>query len=84
VVIARARAGQRERAATLIEESARRWPEDFEVQLLHALFLGAAGKREKAQAAFDAARRLRPEDPAVAGELDDALARLLPTILPRQ
>lgn len=82
VVIARSRAGQRERAAALIEESARRWPEDFEVQLLHALFLGAAGEWEKAQSAFDAARRLRPQDPAVAGGLDNALARLLPTIQP--
>jgi tetratricopeptide (TPR) repeat protein len=82
VALARSRAGQRVRASALIEESARRWPDDFEVQLLHALFLGAAGERERAQAAFDAARRLRPRDPAVAGGLDDALARLLPAILP--
>ena len=52
------------------------------MQLLHALLLGAAGEREKAQAAFDAARQLRPLNPAVTGGLDDALARLLPTILP--
>jgi tetratricopeptide (TPR) repeat protein len=82
VALARARAGQRDRASALIEESVRRWPDDFEVQLLHALFLGAAGERQQAQAAFDAARRIRPGDPAVAGGLDDALARLLPTILP--
>jgi len=82
VALARARAGQRDRAAALIEESVRRWPDDFEVQLLDALFLGAAGERQQAQAAFDAARRIRPGDPAVAGSLDDALARLLPTVLP--
>jgi tetratricopeptide (TPR) repeat protein len=82
VALARSRSGQREKAAALIEESARRWPDDFEVQLLHALFLGAAGERGKAQAAFDAARRIRPGDPAVAGGLDDTLARLLPTISP--
>ena len=82
VALARARAGQRDRAAALIAESAKRWPEDFEVQLLHAIFLGAAGQRDQAQAAYDAARRLRPQDPAVAGGLDATLARLLPTIQP--
>jgi len=82
VALARSRAGQRDRASALVEEAARRWPDDFEVQLLHALFLGAAGERQQAQAAFDAARRIRPQDPAVAGGLDDALARLLPTVLP--
>lgn len=84
VALARSRLGQRDRASTLIDESARRWPEDFEVQLLHALLLAASGERENAQAAFDAARRIRPQDPAVAGGLDDTLARLLPTILPPQ
>lgn len=82
VALALSRAGQRDKAAALIAESAQRWPDDFEVQLLHALFLGAAGEREKAQAALDAARRLRPGDPAVAGELDEVLARLLPTLQP--
>lgn len=82
VALARARAGQRERAALLVAEAARRWPDDFEVQLLHALFLGAAGERGKAQAAFEAARRIRPQDPAVAGSFDETLARLLPTVLP--
>lgn len=82
VALARSRSGQRERAAALIEESVRRWPDDFEVELLHALFLGAAGDRAGAQAAFDATRRLRPQDPAVAGGLDDTLARLLPAISP--
>ncbi|MFL6236352.1 MAG: tetratricopeptide repeat protein [Thermoanaerobaculia bacterium] len=80
VALARARAGQRDRAAALAAESAKRWPDDFEVQLLHALFLGAAGQRDQAQAAYEAARRLRPEDPALAGGLDATLARLLPTI----
>jgi protein O-mannosyl-transferase len=82
LALARSRAGERERAAALIDEAARRWPDDFEVELLHALFLGAAGERERAQAAFDAARRIRPGDPAVAGGLDQALARLLPTLTP--
>jgi len=82
LALARARAGQRDKASALSEESAKRWPDDFEVQLLHALFLGAAGQRDQAQAAYDAARRLRPGDPAVAGSLDETLARLLPTIQP--
>jgi tetratricopeptide (TPR) repeat protein len=82
VALALSRAGQRDKASALIAESAQRWPSDFEVQLLHALFLGAAGEREKAQTALDAARRLRPGDPAVAGGLDDVLARLLPTLSP--
>lgn len=83
VALARSRSGQRERAAALIEESARRWPNDFETQLLHALFLGAAGEREKGQAAYEAARRIRPNDPAVAASFDETLARLLPTLQPR-
>jgi tetratricopeptide (TPR) repeat protein len=83
LAIAESKAGQREKALALAAESARRWPEDFEAQLLHALFLGEAGERPQAAAAFAAARRLRPTDPAVAGGLDDALARLLPGLLPR-
>ncbi|HEY4590976.1 MAG TPA: hypothetical protein VIJ61_01130, partial [Thermoanaerobaculia bacterium] len=82
LALARARAGQRDKASALSEESAKRWPDDFEAQLLHALFLGAAGQRDQAQAAYNAARRLRPGDPAVAGSLDETLARLLPTIQP--
>jgi len=82
LALARTRAGQRDKASALIEESAKRWPDDFEVQLLHALFLGAAGQRDQAQAAYDTARRLRPQDPAVAGGLDETLARLLPTLQP--
>jgi Flp pilus assembly protein TadD len=82
VALALARTGQREKATGLIDESARRWPEDFEVQLLHALFLAASGERDKAEAAFDAARRIRPQDPALAGGLDDTLTRLLPTVQP--
>jgi protein O-mannosyl-transferase len=83
LTIALAQAGRRDEALALAEESARRWPEDFEVQLLDALLLGAAGQREKAEAAFGAARRLRPQEPAIQGGLDAALARLLPTVLPR-
>ena len=37
---------------------------------------------DEAEAAFAAARRLRPRDPALEGGLDAALARLLPTISP--
>jgi tetratricopeptide (TPR) repeat protein len=89
VALARARAGQRERAAALIEEAARRWPEDFEVQLLLAVFANAAdaantaGESEKARAAFEAARRLRPQDPSVASGFAAAMARLTPSVLPR-
>jgi len=83
LAIAESKAGQRERALALAAEAAHRWPDDFEAQLLHALFLGQAGDRPQATAAFEAARRLRPGDPAVAGGLDDAMARLLPGLLPR-
>jgi len=78
-----ARAGQSVKAFALVEEAARRWPQDFEVQLLAALCRAAAGQRQQAEAAFEAARRLRPADPALAGGLDAALARLQPTITQR-
>ncbi len=78
-----ARAGQSVKAFALVEEEARRWPQDFEVQLLAALCRAAAGQRRQAEAAFEAARRLRPADPALEGGLDAALARLLPTISQR-
>jgi cytochrome c-type biogenesis protein CcmH/NrfG len=80
LVLARARAGQAERAFTLVEECARRWPTDFEVQLLHALFLGTRGERGRAEQAFERARRLRPWEPAVRGGLDAALASLGHTV----
>jgi hypothetical protein len=83
LAIARSKAGQREQALALAAEAARRWPDDFESRLLHALFLGEAGQRPQAAAAFAAARRLRPHDPAVAGSLDEAMTRLLPGLLPR-
>jgi tetratricopeptide (TPR) repeat protein len=83
LAIAESKAGQREKALALAAEATRRWPDDFEAQLLHALFLGEAGESPQAAAAFAAARRLRPSDPAVAGGLDEALARLLPGLLPR-
>jgi protein O-mannosyl-transferase len=83
LAIAASKAGQRGKAFALAEEAARRWPDDFEAQLLQALFLGEAGERQRAAVAFEAARRLRPGDPAVAGGLDDAMARLLPGLLPR-
>jgi hypothetical protein len=79
-----ARAGERVKAFSLVEEAARRWPDDFQVQLLAALYRGAAGERQQAEAAFAAASRLRPHDPALEGGLDAALARLLPTVLPQR
>ena len=82
LAIAHAQAGRPEQAFALIEESARRWPEDFEVQLLHALFLGMRGERAAAENAFETARRLRPNDPGVAGGLDGALSRLTPMLRP--
>jgi len=82
LAIALARAGQTERAFALAEESAHRWPADFEVQLLDALFLGMRGERAAAEKAFKAARRLRPNDPGVAGGLDGALSRLSPMLQP--
>jgi len=82
LAIALARAGQPERAFALVEESAHRWPADFEVQLLYALFLGMRGERAAAETAFEAARRLRPNDPGVAGGLDGSLSRLSPMLQP--
>jgi tetratricopeptide (TPR) repeat protein len=82
VALALARQGQRQRAYAVAAEAARRWPEDFESQLLQALFLQAAGKPRQAEAAFERARRLRSGDPAVAGGLDALAARLLPGMFP--
>jgi tetratricopeptide (TPR) repeat protein len=82
LALALAHAGHGERAAALMEESARRWPADFEVQLMHAVFLGVAGERERAAQAFAAAGRLRPGDAALAGGLDATLSRLAPKVLP--
>jgi tetratricopeptide (TPR) repeat protein len=80
LAIAHARAGQSQHAFDLVEESVSRWPEDFQVQLLHALFLQRRGERQKAEKTFEAARRLRPGDPAVTGDFDSALARLASTL----
>lgn len=80
LVIALAQAGRTEQAFTLMEESVRRWPEDFQVQLLYALFLARRGERAEAEMAFETARRLRPGDPALAGGLDGALSRLAPML----
>jgi tetratricopeptide (TPR) repeat protein len=77
-----ARSGQRAKASALVEEAVRRWPRDFEVELLAALLRGANGNRRQAAEAFEAARHLRPHDPAVEGGLDSALERILPKVLP--
>ena len=82
LAIAYAQAGRQEHAFALVEESAHRWPQDFEVQLLHALFLGIRGERAEAEKAFEAARRLRPNDPGVAGGFDATLSRLTPMLRP--
>jgi tetratricopeptide (TPR) repeat protein len=82
LMVALARAGQRDKAFALSAEAARRWPEDFQVQLLRAAFLDAAGDRQPAAAAFAAAARIRPRDPALQGGFDAAMARLLPLLQP--
>ena len=82
LALALARAGRQPQAFALLDESARRWPEDFQVQLMYALSLGKRGERAAAQRAFEKARRLRPDDPALAGGFDGALARLAPQMFP--
>jgi tetratricopeptide (TPR) repeat protein len=82
LALALAQSGRRGEAAALVEESARRWPDDFEVQLLQALFFADRGARQRAEAAFERARRLRPDDPSLAGGLDGAFSRLAPMLLP--
>jgi tetratricopeptide (TPR) repeat protein len=82
LTLAISRNGQTGRALALAQEAARRWPQDFEAQLIAALLLDAAGQRQAALDAFAAAGRLRPGDPALAGGLDAAESRLLPGLLP--
>jgi tetratricopeptide (TPR) repeat protein len=82
LVLGWAARGEAQRARALAAETARRWPEDFEAQLLDALFRAQAGERREAESAFARARALRPDDPAIAGGLDAAAARLLPRLLP--
>lgn len=82
VALGLARSGRRAEAARLIAESAGRWPEEFQVQLMHAVFLLRDGRASEAAAAYEAARALRPDDPAVAGGMDAALARLAQSLLP--
>ena len=69
-------------AFALMDESAGRWPADFQVQLMYALSLGRRGDRAAAERAFEKARSLRPDDPTLAGGLDGALARLAPQMFP--
>jgi len=77
---AMARAGQRQQALALLQESVRRWPDAFEPRLLQALLLAQAGDRPHAEEAFAAARRLRPQEPALAGGLDKAVSTLAPSL----
>jgi Flp pilus assembly protein TadD len=74
------RAGQRRSALTLLKEAVWRWPGDFDVRLLQAVLLADAGDRPHAEEAFAAARRLRPNEPALAGGLDAAVASLAPRL----
>jgi len=80
LVIALARAGQTEHAFALTKESAERWPDDFQVQLMDAAFLALRGDRAAAGKAFERAQRLRPDDPALTGGFDSAVARLAPML----
>jgi Tfp pilus assembly protein PilF len=80
LVIALARAGQTQHAFALMEESAKLWPSDFQVQLMDAAFLATRGERAAAEKAFERAQRLRPGDPALAGGFDSAVARLAPML----
>ena len=82
LALALARTGQRQRAFALADEAARRWPDDFQLQVIQAVFLAAQGDRDRAEAALAAARRLRPRDPTAEGGLDAVLARLTPGFLP--
>lgn len=82
VVVALSRSGRQDEARTLVAEAAERWPEDFQVRLLQSALLWLGGRPSEAGAAFEAARTLRPGDPAVAGGMELALRRFLPTIAP--
>jgi protein O-mannosyl-transferase len=77
---AEARAGQREKALALLDETVRRWPDAFEPRLLQAVLLAQAGDRPRAEAAFAAARRAHPQEPTLSGGLDQAVARLAPSL----
>lgn len=82
VVVALSRSGQQDKALGLISEAAQRWPDDFQVRLLESALFWQAGRQGEAAAAFEAARQLRPADPAVAGGMELALRRFLPTVSP--
>ena len=82
LVLAWAQAGHREHALAILEEAVARWPDDFQFQLLRAVWLADAGDRPAALAAFAIARRLRPADPALDGGLEGAVGRLAPLLHP--
>ncbi len=83
LVLAWAEAGNREKAAALLAEAVARWPADFQLQLLHAVWLAGAGDHAGALQAYAAAQHLRPGDPDLAGSLDGAISRLGPLLSPR-
>jgi hypothetical protein len=65
-----------------VEERRRRWPDGLR-GAAHARRLPRRRRpADRAEAAFAAASRLRPGDPALAGGLDATLARLAPMLLP--
>lgn len=74
---AMAKAGQRENALALLEETVGRWPDQYEPALLQAVLLTQAGDRARAETAFAAARRARPNDPV----LSQGLERAIPTLI---
>ena len=82
LTLALARSGQRDAAFVLADETATRWPEDFQAKLIQAVFLAARDRRPEAEAAFAAARALKPNDASIAGGFDATLAALTPSFLP--
>ena len=82
LVLGWAQAGRREHALAILEEAVARWPDDFQFQLLRAVWLADAGDRPAALAALAIARRLRPADPALDGGLEGAVRRLTPLLHP--
>lgn len=80
LMLAHAQAGREGQAWRLSDEAVGRWPEDFQVRLLHAAFLMRGGKQSEARATFEIARKLRPGDPAVDGGFEIAMGRILPSL----
>lgn len=80
LAMAHARAGSPEEALRVLEESARRWPEDGQVELMRAILLFVRGDRAGAESAYARAVSLRPDDEDLAGGLEAASARMAPLL----